>query len=418
VDGLRKDEVAQVVSKAVEDARVVDVHTHLYPGCCGDLLLRGIDDLLTYHYLVVETLRYGKMRPSELLAMGKEAQADEIWRTLFVERSPVSEACRGVLTVLHHYGLDVSSARSRATLDDIRDFFASLSLERHINAVFEAAKIDYVVMTNDPFNPAETRHWGPAFREDRRFRAALRIDPLLESPAQAGVDDIAGFLERSADLVDPVYLTASLPPTFRWGDGSECDGVLKRFVLPFCRERCLPLALMIGVRRQANPEMGLGGDSVGMCSVETLEQMCLENPDNQFMITLLSRENQHALCVAARKFPNLMPFGCWWFMNNPSIVEEITRMRVELLGVSFIPQHSDARILDQLIYKWSHSKHVIAKVLTDKYCTLVDAGWDVTEADVVRDVEALFSGNANKVLGAEAAAVAAVAPSGSSRSGE
>ena len=132
---------------------------------------------------------------------------------------------------------------------------------------------------------------------------------------------------------------------------------------------------------------------------------------------MLSR-NQHALCVAARKFPNLMPFGCWWFMNNPSIVEEITRMRVELLGVSFIPQHSDARILDLLIYKWSHIKHVIAKVLTDKYCTLVDAGWDVTEADVVRDVEALFSGNANKVLGAEAAAVAAVAPSGSSRSGE
>ena len=39
--------------------------------------------------------------------------------------------------------------------------------------------------------------------------------------------------------------------------------------------------------------------------------------------------------------------GCWWFVNNPSLIDEITRMRMELLGTSFIPQHSDARILDQ-----------------------------------------------------------------------
>jgi CheY-like chemotaxis protein len=28
--------------------------------------------------------------------------------------------------------------------------------------------------------------------------------------------------------------------------------------------------------------------------------------------------------VAARKFANLMPFGCWWFLNNPSIVAVFT----------------------------------------------------------------------------------------------
>ena len=42
------------------------------------------------------------------------------------------------------------------------------------------------------------------------------------------------------------------------------------------------------------------------------------------MVSVLSRENQHELCVYARKFGNLLPFGCWWFVNNPSIVEEIT----------------------------------------------------------------------------------------------
>ena len=36
-------------------------------------------------------------------------------------------------------------------------------------------------------------------------------------------------------------------------------------------------------------------------------------------------------------------------------------MRIELLGTSFIPQHSDARVLDQLIYKWDHSRQIIGE---------------------------------------------------------
>lgn len=397
---LLRAELEGTVSRIVHGARVVDVHTHLYPGCCGDLLLRGVDDLLTYHYLVVETLRYGKMSPPQFFALDRAAQTDEIWRTLFVEHSPVSEACRGVLTALKHYGLDVAGARTTAELAEIRDYFAGLSIEKHIDAVFAAANLEYVVMTNDPFDAAETAHWGEAFRGDPRFRAALRIDPLLNTADEAGApSEVLRFLEANADRIDPVYLAASLPPSLRWDDGSSRDRLLKEAIMPFCRERGIPLAMMIGVRKLVNPAMGLGGDSLGKCSVESLEQMCLDNPDNRFMITLLSRENQHELCVAARKFPNLTVFGCWWFLNNPSLVDEITRMRLELLGLSFIPQHSDARILDQLIYKWEHSKGVIASALVDKYSDLIDAGWPLSEADIVRDVDQLFSGNAHAVLG-------------------
>lgn len=62
-------------------------------------------------------------------------------------------------------------------------------------------------------------------------------------------------------------------------------------------------------------------------------------------------------------------------MNNPSLVEEITTMRMELLGLSFIPQHSDARVLDQVVYKWKHSKEIITKVLVRKYQDLMATGW-------------------------------------------
>jgi hypothetical protein len=113
---------------------------------------------------------------------------------------------------------------------------------------------------------------------------------------------------------------------------------------------------------------------------------------------MLSRENQHELAVNARKFRNLHIFGCWWFLNNPSLIEEITRMRFELLGVGVTPQHSDARVLDQLIYKWAHSREIIVRVLTDKYADVARTGWQISETEVRRDVQKLFGGSFQEFL--------------------
>jgi hypothetical protein len=151
--------------------------------------------------------------------------------------------------------------------------------------------------------------------------------------------------------------------------------------------------MMIGVRRAVNPALRGAGDGLGRADVRAVEVMCAENPDVRFLATFLSRENQHELCVAARKFSNLMPFGCWWFLNNPSIIHEITRERLELLGPSFIPQHSDARILEQLIYKWRHSRRVIGEALCESYEQLLRSGRAVTRAEIERDVARMFSGN-------------------------
>src|SRR5439155_16659267 len=122
-------------------------------------------------------------------------------------------------------------------------------------------------------------------------------------------------------------------------------------------------AVMMGVRRGVNPALRAAGDGMGKADMGALERLCVENLDVRFLATFLSRENQHELCVSARKFNNLMPFGCWWFLNNPSIVSEITRERLELLGSSFISQHSYASVLEQWIYKWRHSRIVIAASL-------------------------------------------------------
>ena len=150
---------------------------------------------------------------------------------------------------------------------------------------------------------------------------------------------------------------------------------------------------MIGVRRQVNPALRAAGDAVGRSDMRSLENLCVEFPENRLLVSVLSRENQHELCVYARKFRNLLPFGCWWFLNNPSIVEEITRERIELLGTSFIPQHSDARVLEQLIYKWRSTRRTIAPVLAQSYKSLTAAGRSVNRAEIERDVARLFRGN-------------------------
>jgi hypothetical protein len=136
----------------------------------------------------------------------------------------------------------------------------------------------------------------------------------------------------------------------------------------------------------------MAGDSLAPADVPSVETLCAAHAGNKFICTMLARENQHALCVASRKFRNLHIFGCWWFLNNPSLIEEITRMRLELLGVGVTPQHSDCRVLDQLVYKWAHSRPILGKVLAEKYEDLAATGWEPTRAEVERDVHQLLGG--------------------------
>jgi hypothetical protein len=83
----------------------------------------------------------------------------------------------------------------------------------------------------------------------------------------------------------------------------------------------------------------------------------------------------------------------------PEIINEMTRMRLELIGLSITPQHSDARVLDQIIYKWNHSRRIIAGILVEKYADLAQTGWQVTREEVQRDVKDLFGGAFERFCG-------------------
>ncbi|MCX7800182.1 MAG: hypothetical protein N2109_07565 [Fimbriimonadales bacterium] len=409
-----RDESAlrQAVGDAVGSVPVFDIHTHLFPFSFERLCKWGIDDLLTYHYLVAELFRSCEISPKAFFDMPEPRQADLIWRKLFVENPPLSEATAGVCTVLAKLGLDPRAK----TLDEAREFFADVDPHEHLEVVLELAGVSDLAMTNDPLDDQEALYWQSDSFVDPRFHAVIRLDPILcqwetswrkleargykvdaEASEQA-VDEVHRFLDSWSGRLQPRYLAVSLPPDFAYPDDSPRTRLLEGAVLHVCRELDVPLALMVGVRRGVNPELGLAGDGVGWADVSAIERLCARWPENRFLATLLALENQHQLLVASRKFANLMPFGCWWFVNNPSTIESITRLRFEMLGATFIPQHSDARVLEQLIYKWDHSRRVVAEALFASFRQLQHAGWFPTKAEIESVVRRLFQGNARGML--------------------
>ncbi|HYK49587.1 MAG TPA: hypothetical protein VEU94_07665 [Terriglobales bacterium] len=409
-DLLETDQIQSTVEEVLATTQFIDVHTHLFAPAFGSLGLWGIDELLTYHYLEAELFRSSSISPERYWTLSKREQANAIWQALFVENSPISESTRGVIAVLEAFDLPTDSP----DLEEARSFFRAQRIESHISNVLRMAGVSSVVMTNDPLHPEEQQVWMNGSDPSTEFRAVLRLDRILwgwaehwQRLAEQGyavnaeasgrsAGEVRRFLADWHERMRPVYMAVSLTDKFQFPEDSIQGKVLSEAVLPSCREFDIPLSLMIGVRRQVNPRIRLAGDAVGKADMSAVENICRAYPENRFLVSVLSRENQHELCVYARKFSNLMPFGCWWFLNNPSIVEEITRERIELLGTSFIPQHSDARVLEQVLYKWRNTRATMTPILANSYKLLARDGRGVTRQIIQRDVSRLFRGNFEK----------------------
>ncbi|MEX0742247.1 MAG: hypothetical protein WD079_05565, partial [Phycisphaeraceae bacterium] len=261
--------IEAAVEGALAGEQIVDMHTHLYsprfgsPIAGGDteadpngLMLWGLDELLTYHYLVAELFRVvdpKTMTPEAFANLTKREQANLIWRELFINRSPISEACRGVLTALNALGLDVSIH----DLDDHRAAFEQLDPDEHIDRVMALANVRSITMTNDPFDDNERKRWLAIddLGSDPRFKAVLRTDPLLcdwpnaarrlaEWGYKVDVDltgqsiaEVRRFIEEWLDRLGAIYLAMSLPPTWRYPAEGPGQRVLDEAILPVLAER-------------------------------------------------------------------------------------------------------------------------------------------------------------------------------------
>jgi len=168
---LRLEDVPAAVRSALAEQPIIDLHTHTYPPSFGTpvanrtgntdpngLMLWGVDELVTYHYLIAEVFRVvpaTKLPYEQFWKMTKSQQADHIWKWLFVERTPVSEACRGIINTLAKLELDPNTK----TLEPLRLYFAEQDPSGFIDRVMELSNVSSITMTNPVFDDNERNRW-------------------------------------------------------------------------------------------------------------------------------------------------------------------------------------------------------------------------------------------------------------------
>ena len=231
----------EAVGQEVDAAEACDVHAHCFGPEYGERLMAfGIDKLLTAGYgnsdlacspdLVAQYLAVADEPPEVFARLAMTEQADRIWEALFVRRSPLSEACLGVVTALQALGLH--EALERRDLPAIRAWYATQDGARFNEKVLRLAKLRYVISSHSPFFSAcqldACLHPPPA---TPRYKAALEVDSLLEGDwrrVTATLDTageprtlrgVANLLERCVGTCRPVYVSSSTPHTFTY----QCD---------------------------------------------------------------------------------------------------------------------------------------------------------------------------------------------------
>ena len=271
-------------------------------------------------------------------------------------------------------------------------------------AILNKSKISNLVMTNNPFDLEEWKLFEKNDWNSDIYLASLRLDDILLEPnkcvqiAKNKIQDnlnerdlIIKYLDAVYEQSNPVYAAISLNKDQL---STLIENKIFSYILEWLKLKKLPLSLLLGVKRQVNKEFLLAGDGIDRIDLSYLSKLCNKYPKNKFLCSCLSLNDQHELTVIGRKHSNMRIFGFWWFMNQPTLIEMIMNLRIELLGFNFIPQHSDARVTDQLIYKWSHFKVILNKILFSHYNELILRGFKMSEEKIITDVDKLLSKNA------------------------
>ena len=398
---LSSDNISNKLLNIINSTPIFDLHTHLFPPKHESYFLLGFKNLLNYHYLIAELLTATNIDASTFYSYNDEKKASLIWKELFEKRTPVSEACAGVLSILKELNIEINNKSFLSICDEYDNKIQS---DKNI---LDLSKVSSLVMTNNPFDLDEWSLFNNGDWDKKIYLASLRLDDLIldyeealkkakDQTSNQEKNTIVNYLEKCYSQSNPVYAAVSLNlETFH----KIFEDTIWKDILVWLKNKNLPLSLMLGVKRAVNKDFGLAGDGIGNINLKELSNLCNLFPKNKFLVTCLSLNDQHELTVLARKHPNLRIFGFWWFMNQPTIIKQILKMRIDMLGFSFIPQHSDARVSDQLIYKWNHFKNILHPILLEYYQDLLDKNFPISENILQRDINNLLSGNAKNYLG-------------------
>ena len=115
---LSSDNISNKLLNIINSTPIFDLHTHLFPPKHEGYFLLGFKNLLNYHYLIAELLTATNINASTFYCFNDEKKASLIWNELFEKRTPVSEACSGVLSILKELNIEINNKSFLSICDE------------------------------------------------------------------------------------------------------------------------------------------------------------------------------------------------------------------------------------------------------------------------------------------------------------
>lgn len=394
---------ADSIFTLLDTQEIIDPHTHIMPLQPAS---RHLNDLLGYHYYT--ELVHSSGIPRERIE-SVDLTPDQRVKQLVEGLSSLSNTVQ--LQWLHEIAADLFGFDEPELTPTNCGKLLELSANKMAAAdwpdqVLRRCRVSAVMLTNDfddPLDGFDTARYMPCLRTDElvfhlakptvreRLTQCSGIDiGSLEGLRQAIAQRFRHFLSRGARAC-----AISLPPDFvpqkisdaaaqnAWDQtlkaGSntvdqDAQRTLSQFVFWTLAERCeqhrLPFDLMIGVHRRVYPAGVYQGQDLYDSRVSLYEYRHLFNafPSVYFPISVLASVTNQELVSYAWIFPNVIPFGHWWYSNTPSIIYRDLSHRMEAVpATKLIGYYSDAYKLEFILPKFRMYKRVLSRVLADQF---------------------------------------------------
>lgn len=405
--------LARRIEGEIARSTFVDPHSHIDPLAPS---ARSLGDILGYHYYTELVHSAGVPREAiEGPGLDEETRVERIVSGL----GPLSN------TVQHEWLLEIARdlfgfAAERLDASNWRDLATEVRTRTAAPgwtaSVLARSGIEAVFLTNDFDDPLEgfdTRTWVPCLRVDEIVFHAARPGVLERVARAGGTDpaDIAG-LDRALEGIADRFVrrgaraaAISLPPDFRPRpvEPAEAAGALAAVrragerasvgeratlachvfwkIAGICQDRGLPFDLMIGVRRGVYPGGVHQGQDLldGRLSLADYAGLFNAFPRVLFPVSVLSRPLNHELVSFAWIFPNVLPFGHWWYANTPATIESDLEQRLEAVPrTKLLGYYSDMYKAEFGYPKYAMYRRVLARVLARRF--VEERGWSEERA--------------------------------------
>jgi glucuronate isomerase len=387
---------------------LIDAHSHIDPRRPAS---HTLDDILGYHYYTELAHSAGLDKAVLGADMEPRRRARAVLESMsrFDNTAQYGWFLEILRTFLGFPGERVSAADADWLCDAAERVMARPDWEEE---VLRRSHVEQVFLTNnidDDLDGFDRLRYVPCLRTDDLVFHLDRPEVRQRLAKITGVElgdpedlrkALRGLFERFV-MRQARACAVSLPPDFRPFDAGDLspEGVFWS-IAEHCQEYGLPFDLMIGVNRRVYRDGVYQGQDLfdGRTSLMQYQELFNAFPEVTFCVSVLTTGQNQELASYSWIFPNVVPFGHWWYSNIPCHIENDLRARLQAVPkTKLLGYYSDAYKLEFILPKYNMYRRILAKVLAEDF---VRPGV-YTEAQAVDLARLLLRENALRIFGVD-----------------